>query len=416
MSFQKAEKFFNDGVENIWNNDLKKALNNFNKVIKLNPIFGNAYSYRGFCKHLLNDTKGAFDDINKSQEINMNNSFNYFFMGIIYMDADLEVAKNLFSLVIDVDPNFNIEKCGNAYSMRGRIKLSLDDFVGAIDDLNKGIEINPNIAEFYADRGLVKTELKDLKGSIDDFTKAIEMDPNLANNYPDIYFNRGISKGILKDLKGSIDDFTKAIEIDPNSAPFYICRADAKAMSEDIQGAIDDYSKAIEIDPNDSDSIRKRLEVATILKEQYEYSNSIHLKESPDLYIKLKDADSYSNRGLGKLMSLEYIGAIDDFNKAIDLNPNYASAYYLRGSAKYGLCDYDGALDDCNEAININPKHYPSYEKRGESKKKLGDKTGSIQDIKRAKEIESNNENAFDSSEITFDYMKVIESFKGIKK
>ena len=87
MSFQKAEKFFNDGVENIWNNDLKNALNNFNKVIKLNPIFGNAYSYRGFCKHLLNDTKGAFDDINKSQEINMNNSFNYFFMGIIYMDA-----------------------------------------------------------------------------------------------------------------------------------------------------------------------------------------------------------------------------------------------------------------------------------------------------------------------------------------
>ena len=75
MSFQKAEKFFNDGVENIWNNDLKNALNNFNKVIKLNPIFGNAYSYRGFCKHLLNDTKGAFDDINKSQEINMNNSF-----------------------------------------------------------------------------------------------------------------------------------------------------------------------------------------------------------------------------------------------------------------------------------------------------------------------------------------------------
>ena len=139
MSFQKAEKFFNDGVENIWNNDLKNALNNFNKVIKLNPIFGNAYSYRGFCKHLQNDTKGAFDDINKSQKINSNNPLNYFLMGIIYRDADLEKAMALFDFVIAIDPNFNVEKGGNAYGMRGGIKLYLGDFQGAIDDLNLGI-------------------------------------------------------------------------------------------------------------------------------------------------------------------------------------------------------------------------------------------------------------------------------------
>ena len=58
------------------------------------------------------------------------------------MKSSKKTAKNLFSAVIDADPNFNIEKCGNAYSMRGRIKLSLDDFVGAIEDLNKGIEKN----------------------------------------------------------------------------------------------------------------------------------------------------------------------------------------------------------------------------------------------------------------------------------
>ena len=340
MNFKKAEKFFNDGVEFFWNNDVQNAIKNFNKAVSLDSGIANAFSYRGFSKYLLGDTKGAFDDINKSQEINSNNPFNYFFMGIIYMEADLEKAINLFNLVIEIDPNFYIEKGGNAYSMRGRIKLSLEDFEGAINDLNKGIEINPSNAGIYVDRAM------------------------------------------------------------------------AKAMSRDLKGAIDDFSKAIEIDPNDADSRKNRLEAATILKEQYEYSKSIHVKESPELYVKLKDADSYSNRGLGKLMFFEYIVAIDDFCKAIDLDPNYASAYYLRGSAKYGLCDYQGALDDCNKAININPKHYPSYEKRGESRKKLGDKTGSNKDFIRAKEIESNDENAFDLSEITYDHMKVIESFK----
>ena len=416
MSEIEELNFYNAGVENFWNNDLENALNNFNKVIKLNSSFGNAYSYRGFCKHLLNDTKGAFDDINKSQEINMNNSFNYFFMGIIYIDSNLETAKNLFSAVIDADPNFNIEKGGNAYIMRGKVKMYQQDLKGSIDDLNKGIEINPNIAEVYVDRGLVKEGLKDLQGSIDDFTKAIEMEPNLAKKcpdiFPDIYINRGISKGILKDLKGAIDDFSKAIEIDPNIAPVYSHRGMAKAMSKDIQGAIDDFSKAIEIDPNDSDSQKNRSEAVCILKEQYDQNKSFQVKTCPELYITLKDAYSYSNRGLGKLMSFEYIGAMDDFSKAIEIDSNYASAYYLRGSAKYGLCDYQGALDDCNKAIDINPKHYLSYQKRGESKQKLGDKIGSNEDIKIGKEIESKHKNAFDKKEITFDYTKVVATYK----
>ena len=382
MSEIEELNFYNAGVDNFWNNDLENALNNFNKVIKLNSSFGNAYSYRGFCKHLLNDTKGAFDDINKSQEINMNNSFNYFFMGIIYIDSNLEIAKNLFSAVIDADPNFNIEKGGNAYIMRGKVKMYQQDLKGSIDDLNKGIEINPNIAEVYVDRGLVKEGLKDLQGSIDDFTKAIEMEPNLDKKcpdiFPDIYINRGISKGILKDLKGAIDDF----------------------------------SKAIEIDPNDSDSQKNRSEAVCILKEQYEQNKSFQVKTCPELYITLKDAYSYSNRGLGKLMSFEYIGAMDDFSKAIEIDSNYANAYYLRGSAKYGLCDYQGALDDCNKAIDINPKHYLCYQKRGESKQKLGDKIGSNEDIKIGKEIESKHKNAFDIKEITFDYTKVVETYK----
>ena len=36
-------------------------------------------------------------------------------------------------------------------------------------------------------------------------------------------------------------------------------------------------------------------------------------------------------------------GAIADYNKAIELNPNYAEAYYNRGSEKSDLKDYDGA-------------------------------------------------------------------------
>ena len=58
----------------------------------------------------------------------------------------------------------------------------------------------------------------------------------------------------------------------------------------------------------------------------------------------------------------EYQGAIDDFAKAIEINPKYAEAYYFRGSVKIilkqkesGCIDFEKAgelgFEDAQEAI-----------------------------------------------------------------
>ena len=57
MNFKKAEKFFNEGVEFFWNNDVQNAIKNFNKAVSLDSGIANAFSYRGFSKYLLGDTK-----------------------------------------------------------------------------------------------------------------------------------------------------------------------------------------------------------------------------------------------------------------------------------------------------------------------------------------------------------------------
>ena len=46
---------------------------------------------------------------------------------------------------------------------------------------------------------------------------------------------------------------------------------------------------------------------------------------------------------------------LQTLTKAIELNPNDAKAYYNRGLAKSDLQDYKGAIADFNKAIELNP-------------------------------------------------------------
>lgn len=62
-------------------------------------------------------------------------------------------------------------------------------------------------------------------------------------------------------------------------------------------------------------------------------------------------------------------------------------AYYERGVNKYKLKDYIGAADDFTKAIDLNPTDYKSYFNRGLSKYRLGSKKGSIADVMYSGEI-----------------------------
>ena len=60
-------------------------------------------------------------------------------------------------------------------------------------------------------------------------------------------------------------------------------------------------------------------------------------------------ATEYYNRGVEKSDLKDYTGAITDYNKAIQLKPDYAAAYNNRGAAKSKLEDYRGAIADYNK-------------------------------------------------------------------
>lgn len=91
------------------------------------------------------------------------------------------------------------------------------------------------------------------------------------------------------------------------------------------------------------------------------------------------------NRGLACVANKEYDKAIDDYNIIIGLNSEFKDVYYNdRGIAWKAKKEYDKAIDDYNEVIKINQDSENAYYNRGLAKKENNiDLEGSKQDFER---------------------------------
>ncbi|MDC1492786.1 tetratricopeptide repeat protein, partial [Flavobacteriaceae bacterium] len=62
---------------------------------------------------------------------------------------------------------------------------------------------------------------------------------------------------------------------------------------------------------------------------------------------------AYYNRGISKHNLKDYYGAISDYNKAIELDPNLALAYNNRAISKYFINDLKGACEDAKKSASL---------------------------------------------------------------
>ena len=114
-------------------------------------------------------------------------------------------------------------------------------------------------------------------------------------------------------------------------------------------------------------------------------------------------AEDYFNKGISKFSLEDYNGAVEDFNKAIQLKPDYANAYYNRGRAKGNLKDYTGAIADFNKAIQLKPDYADAYNKRGRAKGNLKDYTGAIADYSKAIQLNPDYADAYNNRGVAKD-------------
>jgi tetratricopeptide (TPR) repeat protein len=198
------------------------------------------------------------------------------------------------------------------------IKAQNGDYLGAKAGYDIVLLKNPNNAICLYKSGLMSIQMGiDLDDAIQNFSKAIQIKPK----YRDAFLVRGIARKMKHKYKEASEDLEKAISLDPNNDDAYISLAEVKYH-------LTDYTKA-------------------------DFYYSEYLKKHPN------DYGIYSDRGYVRMERLYLKEAIEDYTKAIELNPSEQYKDYLeRGKAKYLIQDYDGTKKDFYKAIEIEPKSF----------------------------------------------------------
>jgi tetratricopeptide (TPR) repeat protein len=150
-----------------------------------------------------------------------------------YMEAILNLNK-----AIELDA-----KNSSAYFLRATLKEKFEDLHGAMKDYNKAIEANPKSADTFFARGNVKMRLQDYYGAIEDFSAAIAVN----ENFVEAYFSRGKAKQLLMAYEDAINDVTKIIQINPKSVDAYYMRGILRIDFGDMKNGCLDLSKAGEL-------------------------------------------------------------------------------------------------------------------------------------------------------------------------
>ena len=124
--------------------------------------------------------------------------------------------------IAEIDSGIRLNpRYDEAFRLRARTRVELQDFQSAIQDYNHAIALNPRNAVAILNRGVAFFHLRDLVRALKDFNAAIQLDPR----NPECYVNRGALFFDQSLFAQALADFERATVLDPGLAPAYTNKA-----------------------------------------------------------------------------------------------------------------------------------------------------------------------------------------------
>jgi tetratricopeptide (TPR) repeat protein len=239
LQMEQARAQFNEGIRAGLEDDFKKAEVFFSKAIEINPIYAEAFLYRGLSYIEMGDYPKAIRDLTIAIELDPAFSDQaHYFRGVArYWRGEYDQALDDLSVAIHMNPDYV------AFFQRGKVYLSLENYSRALQDFEIALRLNPDFHEADLYRGIALNHLGEAE------LAAKKTDARREINIAD-YFNRPDDAEINRQQpeSGASADANIATETKPLPVPTEVVTttqpepADETVRIEALQTGTYDFS------------------------------------------------------------------------------------------------------------------------------------------------------------------------------
>ena len=355
-----AQDAYEQGLSRLQAGDREGAIQAFDRALRQQPGFADAFCGRAKARFGLGDAKGAIADYTQalqcrpSPEGHLGRALVRLSVGetqaaiadanqALTLNAHLPAAHNLMATAYRKLDQADAAIAAYKQAAQGYItqkdKASAQRCLKAIDQLQTAIRnveqqgqstrlIDPD--DFFQ-QAVQKRERGDYSAALADFNWILQADPNDAQ----AYCQRGLIRAQTGNAKGAIQDLAQAVRLAPTDQKIQTHRAQVRLALGDAQGAIADLTQLLDLSGANAQWLMQR-------------------------------AQAFQSVG-------DHRRAIDDCSQALQLKGDDPILYETRGRIRHDFEDIAGAIDDYQHAANLwfNRGDWPHYQASLETVKQL---------------------------------------------
>ncbi|DBA05018.1 TPA: hypothetical protein N0F65_000706 [Lagenidium giganteum] len=233
----------------------------------------------------------------------------------------------------------------------------------ALEAARKGRAADPEHANWGRAEGIVWyykgndcMHNDDYDGAVEAYTKAIEGDPSDS----DFHINRSAAYSNLEKYEDALRDIETALTINSEDARVLLRKGNALRLLERFDEAIAAYSSGLELSPDDNDC-RQGVALSYYFKGSRLRSEE-KLREAVDAFTNAmiadpSDADCYQARAQTYLELDEYDKAVQDAQRAVEMDPTRPNIHGTLGDALREAGRFDASMQAYHAGLRVDSNH-----------------------------------------------------------
>jgi tetratricopeptide (TPR) repeat protein len=273
------------------------------------------------------------------------------------------------SAIVDLNRALEINpELADAYLQRGYAYLRQDRFAAGIEDFSTALELEPEWAEAYFYRAVAWLHLDKEADAYEDYRQAVGCQPEQADGFRLKWLWHGATaKTRLERYDDAVELCNELLQQAPAIGPIHHVRAGANWYAGELVPAGEDYSRLLSNDPNDWQALNGRGQVYAELGEYdlavADLDRAIEIAHSRGLPA-TQAAFSLNGRGLARTGLGQFSEALADFERSIALCPGNAWVYYNLGLHYHQQAENRKAATCFKLALQLDGPSLPPRKRR----------------------------------------------------